>query len=59
MACLWQALPQFTAMQIINLVRSAGDRFEYPDNVFGYGIPDYWKALEWGRTRDSGNASRM
>ena len=58
-ACLWQALPQFTAMQIINLVRSAGDRFEYPDNVFGYGIPDYWKALEWGRTRDSGNASRM
>ena len=46
-------------MQIINLVRSAGDRFEYPDNVFGYGIPDYWKALEWGRTRDYGNASRM
>ena len=58
-ACLWQALPQLTAMQIINLVRSAGDRFEYPDNVFGYGIPDYWKALEWGRTRESGNASRM
>lgn len=57
-ACLWQALPKFTAMQIINLVRSAGDRFEYPDNVFGYGIPDYWKALEWGRTRDSGNSSR-
>jgi len=49
-ACLWQALPDFTAMQIINLVRSAGDRYDYPDNVFGYGIPDYWKAFEIGRT---------
>ena len=49
-ACLWQALPWFTANQIIELVRAAGDRFDYPDNVFGYGIPDYWKALEMGRT---------
>lgn len=48
-ACLWQSLPQLTAMQIIDLVRSSADRYEYPDNVFGYGIPDYWKALEQGR----------
>ena len=48
-ACLWQSLPQLTAFQIIDLVRSAGDRSDYPDNVFGYGIPDYWKALEKGR----------
>ena len=48
-ACLWQALPKLTALQLIDLVRSAGDRADYPDNVFGYGIPDYWKALELGR----------
>ncbi|MCR5132001.1 MAG: S8 family serine peptidase [Prevotella sp.] len=49
-ACLWQALPNLTALQMIDLVRSSGDRFEYPDNVFGYGIPDYWKAFEKART---------
>ena len=49
-ACLWQSLPKMTAFQIIDLVRSAGDRYDYPDNVFGYGIPDYWKALEKGRS---------
>jgi serine protease AprX len=43
-ACLWQALPQLTARQIMNLVRQAGDRSDCPDNVYGYGIPDFWKA---------------
>ncbi len=44
--CLWQACPQLTAKQLIELVRSVGDRSEYPDNVYGYGIPDMWKAYE-------------
>lgn len=43
-ACLWQSLPQLTAKQIINLVRSTGDRSDYPDNIYGYGIPNFWKA---------------
>ena len=48
-ACLWQALPQKTALEIMDLIRSSSDRFDYPDNVFGYGIPDFWKALQLGR----------
>jgi serine protease AprX len=48
-ACLWQALPNKTATEIIDLVRRAGDRYQWPDNVFGYGIPDFWKAYELGR----------
>ena len=43
-ACLWQACPQLTAKELIRLVRSAGDRAAYPDNIYGYGVPDMWKA---------------
>ncbi|MDR0972555.1 MAG: S8 family serine peptidase [Prevotellaceae bacterium] len=45
-ACLWQALPYKNASQIIELVRQSGDRAEWPDNVYGWGIPDLWKAYE-------------
>jgi len=48
-ACLWQALPSKTAKQIIELIRKSGDRFQCPDNVFGYGIPDFWKAYQMGK----------
>jgi subtilisin family serine protease len=44
-ACLWQACPQLTAKQLIDLIRKNGDRNAYPDNIYGYGIPDMWKAL--------------
>ncbi|NDV58769.1 S8 family serine peptidase [Bacteroides sp. 519] len=44
--CLWQALPNLTAKQIIELVRNSADRTEFPDNIYGYGIPDMWKAYE-------------
>lgn len=45
-ACLWQACPTLTAKEVINLVRQAGDRAEFPDNIYGYGIPDMWKAYQ-------------
>lgn len=45
-ACLWQALPQLTAKQLIEVVRTSGDRAQYPDNIYGYGIPDFWKAYQ-------------
>ena len=43
-ACLWQACPELTAKEIIELVRRSGDRAVFPDNIYGYGIPDLWKA---------------
>lgn len=43
-ACLWQACPELTAKEVIELVRRSGDRFAAPDNIYGYGIPDFWKA---------------
>lgn len=45
-ACLWQALPGKTAKEIIGIVRSSADRYSTPDNIFGYGIPDFWKAYQ-------------
>ena len=47
-ACLWQALPHKSAFEIIELVKQAADRRNYPDNVFGFGIPDYWEAYQRG-----------
>ncbi len=44
--CLWQSLPELTAKQIIELVRQSGDRSDFPDNIYGYGVPDMWKAYE-------------
>ena len=43
-ACLWQACPKLTAKEVIELVRRSGDRADFPDNIYGYGIPDLWKA---------------
>ena len=49
--CLWQALPQLTAYEIMDLVRQSGDRAENPDNIYGYGLPDFWKAYELGKEK--------
>ena len=48
-ACLWQALPGKTAKDIIRLVRGSADNTATPDNIYGYGIPDFWKAYKMGR----------
>ena len=43
-ACLWQALPTKTALEIINLVRRSASDYAEPTNIFGYGVPDFSKA---------------
>lgn len=45
-ACFWQACPWLTAKEVIEAVRRSSDRVEYPDNIYGYGIPDIWKAYQ-------------
>lgn len=48
-ACLWQALPHLTATEIMELVRHSGNNHAQPDNVSGYGQPDFGKAYETGK----------
>lgn len=48
-ACLWQALPQKSALEIIRLVRQTCNGYEHPDNIYGFGIPNFWRAYMIGR----------
>ena len=40
-ACLWQANPQATNMEIKQAIERSCDRYLYPDFEYGYGIPDF------------------
>lgn len=39
-ACLMQAVPKATFVNIINSLHLSGDRAASPDSLYGYGIPD-------------------
>lgn len=40
-ACLWQAFPEFTNMEIINSIKKSSSIYLSPDNRIGYGIPNF------------------
>ena len=54
-ACLWQALPEKTALEIIDLVRQTSSHYNTPDNIYGYGIPNFWRAYMIGRAENNNN----
>ncbi|GAB4279257.1 MAG: S8 family serine peptidase [Marinilabiliales bacterium] len=43
-ACLWQANPNLTNMEIIDYIRKSASQYNNPDSLLGYGIPDFAKA---------------
>ena len=50
-ACLWQSMPNKTAEQIIELIRQSGNNHEHPDNIYGYGLPNFWRAYMIGKMK--------
>ncbi|MEY4110084.1 MAG: hypothetical protein RLZZ46_438 [Bacteroidota bacterium] len=44
-ACLWQANPNLSAMQLRQAIIQSCDQFSTPDNNKGYGVPDFSQAL--------------
>jgi serine protease AprX len=44
-ACLWQAHPGVTNMQIKEAIEKSSSRHLTPDSLYGYGIPDFYKAF--------------
>jgi subtilisin family serine protease len=48
-ACLWQALPECTNLEIIRLIRQTSSRHDRADGETGYGAPDIFKAFRAGR----------
>ena len=43
--CLRQACPNASVKEIIEAIHRSGDRSDYPDNIYGYGIPNMLIAL--------------
>lgn len=39
-ACLWQAFPEKTNMEIIDAIQKSASQYTNPDTLLGYGIPD-------------------
>ena len=57
-ACLWQALPEFTAFEIMDLIKRSASCASNPDMSRGYGIPNFEKALQMGRKQTVDNSIR-
>jgi hypothetical protein len=45
-ACLWQAFPEFTNMQILDAVQRSSSKYTSPDDRVGFGIPNMPMAFE-------------
>ncbi len=42
--CLWQAYPDLTNMEIMDLIERSATQFSQPDAQKGYGLPDFYAA---------------
>ena len=43
-ACLWQAMPDYTATQMMQIIRESSHLFNNPNTEYGYGIPNFYQA---------------
>ena len=43
-ACLWQAMPQYSSSEIMQIIRESSHLYNNPNPEYGYGIPDFYKA---------------
>jgi subtilisin family serine protease len=43
-ASLWQALPELNSLELMDLIRKTANSYQTPDNEYGYGIADFFKA---------------
>ena len=42
-ACLWQAMPQYTSSEIMQMIRESGHLYNNPNPEYGYGIPKFYQ----------------
>ncbi|MBN1597023.1 MAG: S8 family peptidase [Bacteroidales bacterium] len=54
-ACLWQANRDFSAQDIRLAIIESADRYNEPDTIYGYGIPDYLLADKTLKTKAEKN----
>lgn len=53
-ACLWQAFPGMSNMQIIHAIEQSASQYQNPDTLLGYGIPDFAYAKTLLTIQESG-----
>lgn len=44
-ACLWQSHPNMKNMDLLAAIESSGSQASMPDDYLGYGIPDFYEAM--------------
>ena len=54
-ACFWQAFPNLTSTELRQRIRASADRYNNPDEQYGYGVPDFKSAYETVLSRDQEN----
>lgn len=45
-ASLWSVNPAMNREEVLDIVKHSSDRYSHPDSVYGYGIPDFRKAVK-------------
>ena len=50
-ACLWQAMREKNNIYLINLIKDNSKYKDIPNNLYGYGIPDFFAALQQHKIR--------
>jgi len=48
-ACLWQAYPQLSNKELLDIIRKSANRYSNPELPYGYGVPDIQKAMQLAR----------
>jgi hypothetical protein len=43
-ACLWQAMPDYSSTEMMQIIRESSHLYNNPNTEYGYGIPDFYKA---------------
>jgi subtilisin family serine protease len=56
-ACLWQAFPDKSNMEIIDAIRRSAHTYSSPSDSLGYGIPDFWKAFNMLRVQENSESA--
>ncbi|HEY2727133.1 MAG TPA: S8 family serine peptidase [Parafilimonas sp.] len=54
-ACLWQAFREFDNTTILDAVYKSADRYQTPDNRYGFGIPNMQKAYNILKQKENSN----
>ncbi len=54
-ACLWQAFPEKSNMEIIDAVKKSSSLDTTPNDSMGYGIPNFWQAFSAFQTYEEVN----